>query len=512
MIKFKAKSKTFLNLIIFLVFISVSQVTYAENVSYETIVNNKKIKIDFEKDKKAQIEYLKKTIKKIKKEIFILLSEKPEKLSLKENKILNILKKEIKESEPGFLENFNKPIKNFKQYSDFRKKLIKEKKDFLDLDLNKMEITFFKEGKNNGVEKISAKGRPGSWWETPPGLYFVQGKRPMVKLTLSKEDNPIFMPNAVRFSGLFFIHRWPEDKKGEKLPGYYTEGCIRLNDKVSQKVYDYAKNGMPILIYDEKKDDFKYKNIENYVHDENVVSAEKFLIADLDNNKILLSKNKNKKVYLNNVTKLIFMLAATEWKEIKEKKEPVWLNTSEQYFPKTKLKEGVKYSLLDLGSLMLAEKSEAANEEIADRIWGSKIKYMNWKSEAIGMSDFEYTNYVGNKHENKAKMSDIFYLLKNLQINRKFILDMTLNKAYNKKYDKNIFSNKLKIDSIWKKDRMFEGGITGTDINKKEYGAGVFKIKIKNKERNLAFIIFDSNNLKMDTEILKGFLKFYYDN
>ena len=74
-----------------------------------------------------------------------------------------------------------------------------------------------------------------------------------------------------------------------------------------------------------------------------------------------------------------------------------------------------------------------------------------------------------------------------------------------------IFSGKIKIDNLWKDSQDYKGGITGTDFYGKEYGAGVFKVRIKGQDRNLAFIVYDSENLKNDVEVLKGFVKFYYD-
>ena len=465
---------------------------------------------DYEKDRQNQIKYIKKLINEIKKKIYILIYEKPEEPTEQEKNILESLSYSF---DKDFLKNYeNREIK-LKKYSDFRKDLIDNKKDFLDFDLHNMKLTFYVKGKKDSVEKISGKGRPGSWWETPPGLYHAQDKRRMVELTLSDKKNPIYMPNAVRFSGLFFVHRWPEYKNGKPLPGFYTEGCIRLNKKVSEKVYNFVKPGTPILMYDEKSknENFYGDYYKDKINDKNIISSTKYFIADLDDNKILLSKNKFKKVYLNDITKLIFMLTATEWIEVKEQHEANWLNTVDQYFPGTKLKEGIKYSLLDLGALMLAEKSKSANEEIADRIWDDEIRLMNSKSKSIGMTDFKYTNYVGDKKENISSMADIFYLFKNLYLNRSFILDMTLNKAYNKKYRKNIFAGKLEVKNFWKNLMGFKGGITGTDWEGKEYGAGIFEIKIKNQKRNILFVIYKSKDLKKDFELLKGFVKFYYD-
>jgi hypothetical protein len=158
----KPNIKKYLVLVFLPYLMLVSQKTHAENISHETYSGESIVKVDYQKDKENQIKYIKKIIAEIKEQIYILLKEKPEKLTNKEEQIVNIFEEEFKKNNKELLEKYRIPIKNLKQYSEFRNELLKNKKSFLDFDLRKMEITFFKDGKNIGTEIISGKGRPGS--------------------------------------------------------------------------------------------------------------------------------------------------------------------------------------------------------------------------------------------------------------------------------------------------------------------------------------------------------------
>ena len=68
-------------------------------------------------------------------------------------------------TQPDFFDN---TLKQFKE----------QRSSFLEADLVNKEIRVFKDGKVEFEAPIAAKGRAGSWWETPAGLYEVQTKSP----------------------------------------------------------------------------------------------------------------------------------------------------------------------------------------------------------------------------------------------------------------------------------------------------------------------------------------------
>ncbi len=390
-------------------------------------------------------------------------------------------------------------MENLDSYKDIRKNLIKSEDNLLDLNLQTMKITFFKNGKKITEEKIAGKGRPGGWWETPPGIYRITGKRKQVKVAASSDKNPVFMPYAMRFSGMFFIHSWPELKDGRKLPGYYTEGCVRLDKKVAMKMFKLAPVGTTVLIYDEKKDNFKYNK--------NDISSNAFIAADLLNNEVLFAKNAYSIVKIGDLTKLLLYLSITDWIELPFDKivEKVEYPEEGEY-----IKVGENYKMFDLGFPLLTNNSNQAATEISKRFkYTEPVKTMIKKAKAVGMKNADILNPLGNKFENTASLTDIELLLKYIYKSRDFILKSSRGQVKDKKYGHSKI--KVKEESKFKNISGYYGGMTSKSFGEEiQYGAGVFKIKINGKIRPIGIVIFDSKDIEKDTKnILKKIKSFY---
>ncbi|PIP46640.1 MAG: hypothetical protein COX15_00070, partial [Candidatus Colwellbacteria bacterium CG23_combo_of_CG06-09_8_20_14_all_42_19] len=71
---------------------------------------------------------------------------------------------------------------------------------------------------------ILSKGKEGSWWETPAGLYKVQSKEKEHFSSFGR----VYQPWSMAFQGNFFIHGWPYYPGGRAVESTYSGGCIRL--------------------------------------------------------------------------------------------------------------------------------------------------------------------------------------------------------------------------------------------------------------------------------------------
>jgi hypothetical protein len=69
-------------------------------------------------------------------------------------------------------------------------------------------------------------------------------------------------------------------------------------------MFSLAPIGTTVLIYDEKKDNFKYNK-----HD---ISSENFIAADLLNNETLFAKNANNIVKMGDISKFLLYLSVTD--------------------------------------------------------------------------------------------------------------------------------------------------------------------------------------------------------
>ena len=94
---------------------------------------------------------------------------------------------------------------------------------------------------------IISKGKPGSYYETPAGIYAHDYKIPLHFSSIGH----VYMPYSVHVFGNFFIHGIPYYPSGEKVASTYSGGCIRLADNDAKRVYDFVARGIPIIITEE---------------------------------------------------------------------------------------------------------------------------------------------------------------------------------------------------------------------------------------------------------------------
>src|SRR3989344_1173688 len=61
-------------------------------------------------------------------------------------------------------------------YSSVRQSLVEQKGSLIEADLSSMKLLVYKNGELALSVPILAKGKPGSWWETPAGVYKIETK------------------------------------------------------------------------------------------------------------------------------------------------------------------------------------------------------------------------------------------------------------------------------------------------------------------------------------------------
>jgi hypothetical protein len=116
-------------------------------------------------------------------------------------------------------------------------------------DLSEMKLYLFEDGHATITVPILSKGKRGSRWETPTGLYKIQ----------TKEENhfsslgAVYMPKSMQFFGNFFIHGWPYYPDGTPVPEGYSGGCIRLSTEDATRVYDFASRETPLFIWEDRE-------------------------------------------------------------------------------------------------------------------------------------------------------------------------------------------------------------------------------------------------------------------
>ena len=103
-------------------------------------------------------------------------------------------------------------------FNKVKTQLIDEKVTFVEVDLSQMITRVYKEGVVTVDVPVKTKGREGSWWETPAGLYRIQTKE---KSHYSSMGH-VSQPWSMQFQGNFFIHGWPKYDNGTPVSQFQT--------------------------------------------------------------------------------------------------------------------------------------------------------------------------------------------------------------------------------------------------------------------------------------------------
>jgi len=377
-------------------------------------------------------------------------------------------------------------------FAKVKQDFIEKKSDLIEADLSAMVLNVYKGGEIVLSVPIKTKGRDGSWWETPAGLYSISTKEESHFSSFGR----VYQPYSLAFQGNFFIHGWPYYPGGEAVASTYSGGCIRLATEDAKKVFDLVDVGTAVLVYEEdfSSDKFSYTSVEE------PLTASSYLAADLRNNQAFFLKDSQKVLPIASVTKLMTALIATEYLNLDTTaivpKEAI-IYTS---FPR--LTAGQEISIYQLLFPLLTESSNEAAETIA-RHYGrdSFVSRMNTKAKAIGMEHTTFVDPSGAGAENVSTVEDLYMLAKYIYNNRSFVFNITSGNLKGSAYGASVFTN-LRNVNHFTSNEFFFGGKVGQTIAAKETELAVFEMPTGTTTRPVAFVVLGSDSSERDTGLL----------
>lgn len=390
-------------------------------------------------------------------------------------------------------------------FGQVRREYIAEHTTFIDADLSSMLLRVYREGVLTLEVPIKTKGREGSWWETPAGVYSIQAKE---KNHFSSIGH-VYQPWSMVFQGNFFIHGWPYDVNGTDVSSTYSGGCIRLATEDAKQVYGMVSVGTPVLVSesDFAADSFMYP-LRVPTEAEGVEAAQ-YLVADLKNNVILSEKGIQEIVPIASVTELVTALVGAEYIDL-DKKVTI---TPEMLVEtaKPRLTVGQEITVYNLLFPLLIESSDEAAEAVA-RILGKKyfINLMNRKAAAINMPDTVFIDPSGSGEGNVSTATDLFSLFKYLYTNRSFVLNISSGKLTSSIYGESQYTDLENLNTVPDLTTPFAGGKLGAADNMQAY-AGVFKLTINGEVRPVAVIVLNSSDAYADVTTLLDYTDELYE-
>jgi hypothetical protein len=379
-------------------------------------------------------------------------------------------------------------------------------------DLNAMRLSMYEDGVLSDSVPIISRGREGTFWETPRGIYAIRTKEAKHFSSLGN----VWMPYSMQFYGNFYVHGWPVKEDGTPVPRGYSGGCIRLATDDARTLYRFAEIGMPFVVVSAKAPESFATSSAYYVDTDGVppeISAKAFLAADADTGEVLWERDSDTELPPGNMSALLSALVAVE--------------TVNQY-------KHVRMSELLLGKTVLRGKASGLEDEIPlgafiyPLVYGGNdtaaktfakehgmrefVRSMNEKARAIGM---EHSSWSGPLSDDKATTTatDLFRLISYARANKRFVVDVSLSSRHE------IVSTKGDSTYTWANknpwvvsgDGRYRGGIASVDPDGGGDAVVLFALPLSEFDsRTIAVVLLGSNDLTSDVESLTRYIEEWY--
>ena len=392
----------------------------------------------------------------------------------------------LPQEEPKFLKDFQ----------SFKEELMLAEQNFLEANLQYMELRLYQNGVILKEMPILKRGDPQNWGGTAAGLYQVITKYKSAYSASVK----VYMPYAIHFYGKYLIHGEPYYFGGGRLISEVSGGCIQLLDQNAETVFSAVEKGMPILITDKENDDYAYSKQKTSEFPK--ISAESYLVADLGSGFVFAEKNPNEKLPAASLTKLMAAIVVAENADLRRSIQiKKWM--LDPYGSTKGLEVGKWFSATELFYPLLIESSNDAAEALSSLSGKEKtIQLMNEKAKSILMPDTEFIDPQGLAPENISTSQDLFYLARYILNNRPPLWEISRgdkNQDLAGTHFKNLENKNLFFDNP-----NFIGGKTGYIATSGYNGIFLFRfITNEGIEREVAIILLGSKGLDIGTDNLK---------
>ncbi len=376
---------------------------------------------------------------------------------------------------------------------------VENKTTFLEANLSTMKLRFYREGTLEKEVDILTKGKEGSWWETPAGLYAVQ----------TKEENHfssfghVYQPWSMAFQGNFFIHGWPYHPDGTPVATEFSGGCIRLSDEDAEAIFNLVEVDTPVLVYE---DDYASDGFAYTVATPNV-SADHYAVLDIESGTILTAHEMHTVRPIASVTKLVTALAAVE--HINLDKDIYITSSMLASTSVSRLQAGQSVSAYSLLLPLLLESSNEAAEAFAQKVGrGRFVELMNEKAKALGMNDTHFADPAGSEHANVSTVADLLRLAQYLYNNRSFILGISSGKEVPTLYRTTAFGTLENFNIV-----EGVGGFLGGKVGENSIGQtslSFYEVMVDGAPRRIAVVLLDSDDREKDIRTILAHIERTY--
>lgn len=232
------------------------------------------------------------------------------------------------------------------------------------------------------------------------------------------------------------------------------------------------------------------------------LSAESYIVGDLNTGEIILTKNPEQKFPIASVSKLMTALVATEIDEGNEVAK-VSKTALATYGENGNFRIGEKVKTSELIYPLLLESSNDAAEILAEHYGReSFLNKMNLQAQKLKMTSTSYNDPSGLSSKNISTVSDLFKLTGYLKQKKETLLNITTKRSYSNKvhgwYSNNQFLNAS----------GYTGGKSGFTDPAKQTVISTFSLPLGEKtERPIGIVLLRSSDRKKDVLDILKYLK-----
>jgi D-alanyl-D-alanine carboxypeptidase/lipoprotein-anchoring transpeptidase ErfK/SrfK len=366
---------------------------------------------------------------------------------------------------------------------------------FIAADLVNMKLYLYQDGTTTAEYTIEKKGKPGTPWETPSGIYAIQTKEENHFSTIGK----VYMPFSMQFYGNYFIHGMTYYPDGTPTAASFSGGCIKLTTEDAEKVFEFADKGTKVFVYDSKQTTPLPPLVLDSVPNQ-PLDAKAYLVADIDTGDVYAEQNAQEQRPIASVTKLMTALVANEIISLDKK---VSVPEGTLFNPPNATTTATKTFLVDdLFYPLLMQSSNGIADALAS-YYGRRgfVGWMNTTAKALDMTSTTFADSSGISPDNISTTEDLFRLATYLKNKKSFVLKITDTQAKTITADD---GSDYQIQNVNAPANAapFEGGKVGHTTAAEDTMLSVLSFKVGTDTRRVAVIVLGSSDQAQDTKNL----------
>jgi len=363
-------------------------------------------------------------------------------------------------------------------------------------DLSGMLAYTYESGVLTEIYPLLSKGRPGTAWQTPAGMYTINSKKENHFSTIGE----VWMPYSMQFFGNYFIHGWPYETDGTPVPEGYSGGCIRMSDVDAKRLYDFADIGTKVIVVADTPP-FTQGVYLDKGRGLSGISSDAYIVADVDSGAIIFEKDAREVMPIASITKLMTALISLDVIN-QYRTTTVSRSAYGTYGAQGDLSIGESIITGTLLYPLLLESSNDASEVLAEFYGRTEfMKRMNERAQAIGMLHTGYDDPSGLSYDNISTAEDLFRMVQYVDRHKRFIFDMTQLSSYSDS------GHVWRSNSRFKDHPWHNGGKNGFTDEAQKTLITLFDVPFEGDERTVAVILLRADDTTADARAIISYIE-----